>query len=441
MSEMPELLSLPAEILQNIFAQADQETCRSLRLVNRLLGEIGQHNVFETLVIQLTQDYYGYDLEKIVKRPDIAALVTKIYVNTYDPNEPQLWMGKDETSESLGVLLGLLSRLPRLQSVVLRFHPECPEDDSWGEHPQGEDFRQAVMQEALSTFAAMPQLKELGLRDLWNVHDEEPKVVADRNTVLSRLESLRLNVINVNQGMQGSSDYHREAPQKFWPALPSIWLKPALSNLQHLTLYSTMYTGFFPKCDLADLHFPKLRSLALGNHVFAHDSQLSWILSHSSTLSELYLDDCTILFQAAVFAEKLDLYETRQHTILPPSSFAPHPKLPEHSLYAAYSTRWADYFRAFKEELPHLRKFRFGHSPDWWEDDSMPFENEESIEIGFGSESYLVFCDGYLPSEYMERMIWDNPDEKGEALEPSKEDRVALEELCRKVGVMVTLED
>jgi hypothetical protein len=38
-------------------------------------------------------------------------------------------------------------------------------------------------------------------------------------------------------------------------------------------------------------------------------------------------------------------------------------------------------------------------------------------------------------------MIWDNPDEKGEALEPSKEDRVALEELCRKVGVMVTLED
>lgn len=88
---MPELLSLPTEILQNIFAQADQETCKSLRLVNRHLGEIGQQSVFETLVIQLTQDYYGYDLEKIVKRPDIAALVTKIYVNTYDPNEVSIY--------------------------------------------------------------------------------------------------------------------------------------------------------------------------------------------------------------------------------------------------------------------------------------------------------------------------------------------------------------
>ncbi|KAL4744792.1 hypothetical protein BDW72DRAFT_212179 [Aspergillus terricola var. indicus] len=444
---MPELLSLPTEILRNIFAQADQETCKSLRLVNRHLGEVGQQSVFETLVIQLTQDYYGYDLEKIIERPEIAAHITKIYVNTYDPNEPELWLGKDETSESLGVLLELLKQLPRLQSVVLRFHPECPEDDSWSETPQGEDFRQAAMQEALSAFAAMPQLKELGLRDLWNVHDEDPEVVADRNTVLSRLESLRLNVINVNQGMQGSSDYHREAPQKFWPSLPSIWLKPALSNLQHLTLYSTIYTGFFPRCDLRDLHFPKLKSLTLGNHVFAHDSQLNWILSHSPTLSELYLDDCAILFEAAVFAEELERYETRQHTILPPSSFAPHPKLPAYKLYAAYNTRWADYFRAFKDGLQHLRKFRFGHSPDWWEDDSMPFESEGNIEIGFGSESYLVFCDGYLPSEHMERMIWDIPtedggrNENGEALEPSEEDRVALEELCRKVGAVVTLED
>ncbi|KAL4758195.1 uncharacterized protein BDW70DRAFT_170476 [Aspergillus foveolatus] len=445
---MPELLSLPTEILRNIFAQADQETCKSLRLVNRNLGEVGQQSVFETLVIQLTQDYYGYDLEKIIERPEIAAHINKIYVNTYDPNEPELWLGKDETSESLGALLELLKQLPHLQSVVLRFHPECPEDDSWSETPQGEDFRQAAMQEALSAFAAMPQLKELGLRDLWNVHDEDPEVVADRKTVLSRLESLRLNVINVNQGMQGSSDYHREAPQKFWPSLPSIWLMPALSNLRHLTLYSTIYTGFFPRCDWRDLHFPQLKSLTLGNHVFAHDSQLNWILSHSPTLSELYLDDCAILFEAAVFAEKLERYETRQHTILPPSSFAPHPKLPAYKLYAAYSMRWADYFRAFKDGLPHLRKFRFGHSPDWWVDDSMPFESEGSIEIGFGSESYLVFCDGYLPSEHMERMIWDIPtedggerDEKGEALEPSEEDRVALEELCRKVGVVVTLED
>ncbi|KAL3480635.1 hypothetical protein BJX99DRAFT_5453 [Aspergillus californicus] len=447
---MPELTSLPVEILHSVFAHADQDSRKSLRLANRHLAEIGQQCVFQTIAVQFKfrQENHVNEIENILKRKDLVSHIAKIYVNTFDLQEDQEWMDEGDTQKLLEILVGYLKKLPRLQSVVLRFHPECPDEhDRFGDVPQDEDLRTAVMKKALSTLAAFPQLKELALRDLWNVHDSDPKVTADLYKVLARLRSLRLNIINVNQGMSGSSDYHREAPLKFWPDLPSLWLKPALSGLQHLTLYSSIYVGFFPKCDFRDLHFPQLKTVAFGNHTFVHDSQLDWILSHGETLEELYLDDCAIVFEAAVYIDPSYGERTWEQTLLSPESFAPHPHLPERKAYASYSTRWADYFRAFKDKLPHLRHFRYGHAQNWWEDDSMPFESEMQIEIGFHRESYLVFCDGYLPSEYRESMLWDVPTEddkedhrQGERLSPSEEDKAALEELCMKFGQKIALE-
>lgn len=113
----------------------------------------------------------------------------------------------------------------------------------------------------------------------------------------------------------------REAPHIFFSDLPSFWLKPAFSNLEHLALYSNLYVGFVPKCDFRGLHFPKLKTLALGNHAFIHDSQLDWILSHGETLTELYLDHCSIIFEATVYPK------TMERTYLPPDDFKPHPRV------------------------------------------------------------------------------------------------------------------
>ncbi|KAL4985498.1 hypothetical protein BDW68DRAFT_198825 [Aspergillus falconensis] len=442
---MAQITSLPAEILGHIFSHADQKSQKALRLANRQLGAIGQRSVFQTLSICPTEESYGR-LENILKRADLVPHINKIYLNTYDPRNPpesQYDEGEDVASR----LFSYLKDMPRLKSVALRFHWECA-DDFYNDVPQEESFRSEVMQQGLKAFAAMPGLEDLALRDMYNVNETGPEAVANRNKILRRLKSLRLNITNVNRGMDGSSDYDRENPQKFFAELPSVWLRPCLSNLQHLTLYSSIYVGFYPKCDFRGLHFPNLKSLAFGNHAFIHDSQLDWILSHAATLTALYLDDCAIIHEAAVYTSS----DHRGQTLLPPDAFHAHPHLPDRKVYTSYSTRWADYLRAFKEKLVNLREFRYGHAPNWWLEETTPFESEQKIRIGFGRESYMVFFDGILPSEYTEHMYWEIPKEgvtgtgtgrrrdgfdfvSGEKLEASEADKRALAELCEKLHV------
>ncbi|KAL4912536.1 hypothetical protein BDW62DRAFT_216256 [Aspergillus aurantiobrunneus] len=426
------LLNLPTEILLLVFFHADQDCRKGLRLTNRQLSEIGRQSLFQTVCVSPTQESRGR-LENILDRPDLVSYVTKVYLNTFDLQNPHKSVNEGDAKLPLR-LLEYLKKLPRLQSVVLRFHPECPEGEDDDDAPQGDGFRSTVMKQGLVTLAAMPHLKELALRDMYNVNETDSESVENLNKILPRLRSLRLNITNVSRGMSGVSDSHRDRPQLFFSELPSFWLKPGLSKLEHLSLYSSLYVGFLSKCDFRGLHFPSLKTLALANHVFAHDSQLDWILSHKETLTELYLDDCGILFEAAVTVP--------ERTYLPPEAFRPHPNLSDDEVYYSYSTRWADYFRAFKDNLLNLRHFRYGHAPNWWEDDTTPFESEGKIAIRFHGDSYMVFCDGFLPSEYMAHIVWMAPGggfQSGQPLKISEDDRRALVELCGKVGVSVNL--
>lgn len=137
-----------------------------------------------------------------------------------------------------------------------------------------------------------------------------------------------------------------------------------------------------------------------------------------------------------------------ERTYLPPDAFKPHPRVQQPKLYTRYDSRWADYFHAFKDKLPRLQHFRYGSAPNWWEQDSTPFESEGRIRIGFRGESYMVYCDGCLPREYNRRMLWRIPKEGGEVsyvhgnpLNHTDEDETALEELCAKVGLSVNLDE
>lgn len=205
-----------------------------------------------------------------------------------------------------------------------------------------------------------------------------------------------------------------------------------MANLRHLTLYSSLYFGFYPKCDFRGIHFPHLETLSFGNYTFVHDSQLDWILSHGATLTELYLDDCPLLFEVSIGG--------KDRTYLDPGVFQRQAKFGG-DYWATYRTRWCDYFRAFRDGLPLLRHFRYGHGRGWWdENNSCPFELETDIEIVLNDESYMVFCDGFGPSPYMAHMIYrgDAPQgrdyEDGEPLFPTEEDETALRELLLKIG-------
>lgn len=179
------------------------------------------------------------------------------------------------------------------------------------------------------------------------------------------------------------------------------------------------------------MHLPQLKTLSLGNFTFVHDSQLDWILSHGATLTELYIDDCPILFEVLIHEEKTylapDAYETHQHS---------H----GNKKYASYDSRWHDYFQAFKDKLPLLQHFRFGSCPYWWVDDRTPFERESRIEIGMTNESYMVYCNGYGPCPYMENLLESTEDGDGLTLLPSEKDKKALQELYAKIGQRVKLD-
>lgn len=91
-----------------------------------------------------------------------------------------------------------------------------------------------------------------------------------------------------------------EAPNRgFENGIIRTWLQPAAHNLESLSLYCTDHFGFCrlfrPDCD--GLHFPKLRSLALGRLCFSSQAQFDWILTQR-TLRWLVLDDCPIVHQA-----------------------------------------------------------------------------------------------------------------------------------------------
>ncbi|KAL3444582.1 hypothetical protein BJX65DRAFT_170395 [Aspergillus insuetus] len=459
---MPTLLALPREIINRIFYFAPRASRKQLRHASSLTGGIGRNWVFESARIAPLQSSCE-KFRSILDNPEIAANVTKVYIDTVRPRDDRCYReekdqdefekealnavpGEDDLPRPFWDLVNRLNEFPRLQSVALCFHPECDgEENDWNWVTQTIEFRHSVLRKTFAILANLPRLPtELAIQDLQNINPTGADVERDIKKVLGGLKSLRLNIANERDEGNGEHDIEKEALHSFFPSLGSTWLAPTAANLEHLTLYSQCYFGFFPTCDLTDIHFPHLKTLALGNFTFMHDSQLDWITSHGATLQELYLDDCPIIYQVMVDAKDID------RTVLGQDAYAPHQRVNEGKLYASYPKCWSDYFGAFDAKLPHLQHFRFGQCPNWWYNESPPFEEEGRITIEF-HEPYMTYCDGYGPSQYMQSLIWDVEvkEEEKEGFEPeyesrvkpSEEDRTALDALLKKMGQDVELDE
>lgn len=160
-------------------------------------------------------------------------------------------------------------------------------------------------------------------------------------------------------------------------------------SLRKLSLYSSHQWGFYPKVNLEDVHFPNLRSLTLGNFTFCEDKQLDWILGHSATLKELYLDSCFIVFYVRI-PDNGDMERT-------PLTESDMENTPEHpvDLVHHYSRRWHDYFTSIQNGLPQLSRFWFGSSPSW-KKNKMPVEREFCSVIELARDRYLPFVGEFI---------------------------------------------
>jgi hypothetical protein len=214
--------------------------------------------------------------------------------------------------------------------------------------------------------------------------------------------------------------------------LTSVWLKPTMGSLEKLSLYSNFYWGFYPKLSLEGVHFPKLKSLALGNFSFFEDKQLDWILSHSK-LEELYLDDCPILFHTRILNQE----ECLANCPIPRSdmNYRQDERWADSWLHS-YKRRWSDYFASIEAGLPRLRRFAFGHNEHWDLGMGLPFEKELDVRPALMKDRYMAFNGGLGPSQFIAEggTLGDGEDEWPSC---DDEDREALKALYRKIGQRV----
>ncbi|KAJ5941959.1 hypothetical protein N7516_002127 [Penicillium verrucosum] len=271
-------------------------------------------------------------------------------------------------------------------------------------------------------------IQDLGIRNLQADNPKDPKTLAKMGKVLLGLLSLRLSIASETNDAAPEHDLEYPEIRKFFKELPSTWLSPAAPSLQHLSLCSREYSGFYPHLDLSNLFFPRLKTLSLGNFCFFYDGQIDWILKHGDTLEEIYFDDCAILYDFCMMEENVDACALPRDTLVRREG--------GESLYGSFEKRWHHIFDLFAEKLPKLRHFRIGRS-NWYPD--IPFEQERDIKVGLYYNRYMCCYDGYGPSPYMEG---EDPKELANlewrpSPECDDEDRAALRKLLAKLGQSV----
>ena len=327
--------------------------------------------------------------------------------------------------------------------------------------------RQAEMNSLMDMFLRCNAgVQELGLRcftefdndAVYRLMEEPSEKDTKREQMLSGLKSLRMGIVHEQHHPERGYDLKGGSNQLFWERYPSRWLLPATNTLRHLTLYSNLVVGWFPKLELRNIHFPHLESLALGQFMFSHDWQFNWILSHSGTLKHLYLDRCSILYQIGHANSRwLDPegYPVvgRGYPRWGHSRLMDETGFDETLKFINYETRWHDVFTRFSASLTHITMFRFGSSSGWnfethnryWGHVGMPiqpWEQESEISNLVFDQMYLLYNDWSY--EYMTRWSDDDGLKRWERFwcnsmqdppECFDKDRAALQALLRKLGL------
>ncbi|PGH14015.1 hypothetical protein AJ79_03284 [Helicocarpus griseus UAMH5409] len=442
---MPGPPGLPLEIWGRIAYFADVKTLKKLRLTSRGSSMAATPRLFK----EVTPSPFEQNCDKvdnILANENLRRYVNKVTLDVHDwfpvsrdynhtfvlpsiHKIPRVYLHCSE------VFRGMNSEFPNVRNAVIRFSKGFQFGDNDEDYGlQYYEIRSGVMKLFLSWLTSLPRLPVgLRLQNLHNVNSEDTETVLMLQQLLGNLRSMRLGILHEDDNPDGELSLERyDQYHKFARELPSVWLEPVSSILQHLSLYSSVYYGFYPRLDLTNVHLPNLKMLSLGNHIFVHDSQLNFILFHSSTLRELYIDNCAILYAVGIYNKNMCYLATPAGVmdVDPTETYRVKHR-------ATYSQRWHDYFRAFNEGLPHLCYFRVGTNVTWWTElDGIPFGRESGIETQLSSKRYMEFDDDCLPPYvwYWNRYSPGPDDESPPRPNCDPEDFMALRVLLRRIG-------
>lgn len=158
-------------------------------------------------------------------------------------------------------------------------------------------------------------------------------------------------------------------------------------NLVHLKLDSTSYWGWIPKCDLRGTHFPKLKSLELGEMTFTHDWQIEWIISHGGTLTSLSLRECPIIHDIWI-DHTMDAEGYPVHTLGEDLDWDETTDTDGVGVWCGNRARWNEYFTRLIPGLPHLRHLEVGEASSFDPDNQEAAEHSwRNLYCAFWSEN------------------------------------------------------
>jgi len=384
------LLDLPLETLSAIIYNLGNgkndngvtvrvvQTLRDVRLVCKALSAPATRRLFATAHllpgIESVQKW-----ESLLADTKLSALVRGVIIDTFpDKNwtsengDPDL--GEFEAPEEWEEAIGRLPELPGLEGVHLRFSQDCAVDQPgrwWGkEVPETTARRQEILElvfkamadanaNAVAAGEGSRRVRSLTIQHLQNVVQDELVESEDFKSVLAGLEELHVSVCTEYDDAAPECSLEKAEVRTFWPRFTQKWLQPLAPRLRALSIYGDTLWGVIPTWDSRALHFPKLKSLALGNYTLAYDWQVDWLAKHE-TLQSLSLDDCPIAhyFRVDDAYAKRDL-ETNDLIDLGRGGGGRVQKW-------GNSLRWDFVFSRLQSSLPALVDFRPGHGA--WEE-------------------------------------------------------------------------
>jgi hypothetical protein len=289
-----------------------------------------------------------------------------------------------------------------LREVELKFARECAADEAYEKDVhETEDFRAHVLQDLF--FAGLnhaehgtTNMESLTIKNLQDATSQDVYESVDFRMVLSRLKELHLQIATESCDASPENIIQMEGCHRMFNSdLLDRWLKPVQHQLARLTIYGTeCLWGIYPLCDLRDVHFPRLKSLSLGNFTIAHDWQIDWILSHGPTLEELILDDCPIITTLKFDEDMAKL----NWPDLKPFRSGKDSWYGSCDYWKDVDLRWHHVFPRFQSGLPHLRRFAIGRGN--WLEQTM-FEERYEMMPSLVPERYYMFDGGIGPSQWV----------------------------------------
>lgn len=453
------LNDLPTEILSLIICflveRADtpsewrdnlQHICNA-RLVCRLWNTLATRRVFENLILAYTTDEYkawdGMIDSEVAKRA-----ARSVYIRTApdDDHEDGIWnVYTDEGYDGLISAIGRISELEHIKELYLRFSRHCSgieEDNTFRDevveeistrHDILKHVFMAIQSRARNNVAAKA-IYTLTIENLQN--SPLPDFTSSElfRSVTKNIDALHLMVADEYVEAGPDWDMYRIERRVFEPYLHREWLAPLSDHLVCLTLSFQVAWGTIPGYfDGADLHFPRLTTLNLGNFVIGHHKQFDWVLKQSS-LTSLRLDRCSIVTYLATSRENIDDWQVRTHDWheYPTGAFGID------GSYAIYgfSGTWETIFNSIRTGLPKLSDFRFhyGHDPVF------PVYPEK-LSVGLTKKRYTTFnCDSWYDASESGLLDfgdseWGHPDARylNRSEETEGGDSQALDALLQEV--------